>query len=142
VRISDTPKLRLILALSGTYLIASFVFSPIQINQNTYAKQLALREFGHIPEMVRVIECESNFRQYDKNGNPLIGFTGDIGIMQIAPQYWLEESKKLGHDIYTAEGNIAMGKVILERQGIDAWVCHRIVNKDIADLTNGRSQGS
>lgn len=82
--------------------------------------------------MVRIIECESNFRQYDKHGNPLIGFTGDIGIMQIAPQYWLEEAERLGHDIYTAEGNIEMAKVILEKQGINAWACHGIVNKSLA----------
>lgn len=133
MRTSDRSKLRLILALSGTYLIASFVFTPITpINDNSYAKELALREFGHNEAMVRVIECESNFRQYDKNGNPLIGFTGDVGIMQIAPQYWLEEAEKLGHDIYTAEGNIAMAKVILERQGINAWACHKIVNKHLS----------
>lgn len=92
---------------------------------NEYAKELALREFGSDPEMVRIIECESNFRQYDENGEVLVGLTGDIGIMQIAPQYWLEDAIKRGNDIYTTEGNIAEAKVILEKQGKAAWVCHK-----------------
>jgi hypothetical protein len=81
--------------------------------------------FGSDPEMVQTIECESHFRQYDKTGKVLTGVTGDIGIMQIAPQYWLEESRRLGLDIYTPEGNVAMAQIILEKQGKRAWVCYK-----------------
>jgi hypothetical protein len=75
--------------------------------------------------MLEVIQCESGFRHFDKSGNVLIGITGDVGIMQIAPQYWDKEAKELGYNIYTVAGNLAMGKIIMEKQGRNAWVCYK-----------------
>jgi hypothetical protein len=81
------------------------------------------REFVEDPRLVDVARCESRFRQWDSQGNPLRGEINpkDVGVMQINEKYWLAESIKLGHDIYTLEGNIEMAKHILKTQGITAW---------------------
>ena len=40
--------------------------------------------FADIPVMVRVAKCESGFRQYNDNGNPLYGGTG--GMVGVFPR--------------------------------------------------------
>lgn len=95
-------------------------------SSNDYAKELALREFGSDPEMVRIIECESSFRQFNSRGGVLTNFnknkTFDVGIMQINSIHEPEALEK-GFDLNTPEGNVAMARVIYDRDGKDAWVC-------------------
>jgi hypothetical protein len=80
--------------------------------------------------MWEVARCESNRQQFNGDGTVKIGVTGDIGIMQIAPQFWLEEAKRLNYDIYTTIGNLRMANHILSVQGINAWKpsshCHKV----------------
>lgn len=87
-------------------------------------KQLVYINFANNPAMIRTIKCESEFRQFDSKGRPLISPTRDVGVMQINHIHW-PEAQKLGLDIfYSPEDNIEMGKIIYKRQGINAWVCY------------------
>lgn len=77
--------------------------------------------------MLDIVQCESQFRQFDKNGNTLRSKTSDIGIMQINRVHW-KEANRLGLDIWNSvDDNIKMGKIIYDIQGIDAWSCNKIV---------------
>jgi hypothetical protein len=79
------------------------------------------------PEMVAIIRCESNFKQFNDNGTPLVSRTSDVGISQINQVHWAR-AKSLGLDIFNSENdNIIMAKIILEEQGKDAWTCHDLV---------------
>jgi hypothetical protein len=78
--------------------------------------------FADIPEMIAVAECESRFRQFDKDGkvikNP--GSTA-IGVMQIMASLHTEPAQKLGLDITTVEGNLGYARYLYEKQGIRPW---------------------
>lgn len=88
-------------------------------------KELVLKEF---PELYDIVSCESGFRHYDKNGDVLSSHTDDKGLFQINLRWWEGEAIRLGHDIMTVEGNLAMAKHIYKLQGKNAWVCHRILS--------------
>lgn len=78
--------------------------------------------FPDEPRMVTVAWCESEHRQFDKFGEPLISKTSDVGVMQINQVHW-SEAKKLGLDIfYSEDDNIKMGRRIYDIQGITAWM--------------------
>src|SRR3990167_8630484 len=62
--------------------------------------------------MIRIIKCESNFRQFDESGNVLRSKTNDVGAAQIHVPTWGAKAKELGHDIYELEGNLNMAMYI------------------------------
>ncbi len=68
--------------------------------------------------------CESTHRQFQEDGRVVRGKENsqDVGIFQINEKYHLEDSKKLGYDIYTTEGNIDYAMHLLESQGKKPWV--------------------
>lgn len=73
-------------------------------------------------EMLSVVQCESNFRQFKSDGTPLKSPTSDVGVMQINQVHW-ERAEKLGLDIFNSiDENIIMGKIIFDEQGIEAWM--------------------
>jgi hypothetical protein len=73
--------------------------------------------------LIDVARCESQYRQFDENGNVLRGKVNskDVGAFQINEKYHLETSQKLGIDIYTLEGNIAYARYLYETQGSKPW---------------------
>ena len=79
--------------------------------------------FSDLPIMAEVASCESNFRQFGKNGDVLRGIENnqDVGVMQINEKYHLETAQKLGLNIYTLEGNMAYGRYLYEREGTRPW---------------------
>ena len=95
--------------------------------------------FADAPAMDAVIRCESHYAQLcapevngmglctpEHYGEPLESVTGDVGVGQINIKTWGALAKQLGLDIYYSEAdNIAMTRIIYERQGISAWVCSR-----------------
>ena len=93
--------------------------------KNPKAMEAYLREkFADTPILVDIARCESNFRQFDDNGNIVRGRVNpeDIGLLQINEKYQGATAKKLGLDIYTIEGNIAYAKHLYEEQGTQPWV--------------------
>lgn len=70
-----------------------------------------------------IAKCESGGRQFNPDGSVLRGVhhPPDIGKFQINSAVWGDLALKLGHDIFTEEGNEAMAYVIYKRQGLQAW---------------------
>lgn len=92
------------------------------------AKQKTVEEyidiiFSDTPELKEIAWCESRNRHFDTNGNVIRGEENsfDVGAMQINEHYHLKESKKLGLDIYTIEGNLAYAKHLYKTQGAQPW---------------------
>lgn len=80
--------------------------------------------FSDLPIMIDIARCESRFRQHNKNGDVLRGelTPADVGVMQINERFHLRESKKLGYDIHTLEGNMAYARYLYEKQGARPWL--------------------
>lgn len=73
-----------------------------------------------------ILDCialhESGARQFDRNGNPLISDTGDVGFMQIHIATWKPLADKMGLDIlHNPTDNIEMGIWIYNHQGSKPW---------------------
>jgi hypothetical protein len=81
------------------------------------------KNFADTPILVEIAKCESEFRQFNKNGDLLRGRVdnADVGVMQINERYHLEDSKKLGFNIHTIEGNVAYAKYLYEKSGSKPW---------------------
>jgi hypothetical protein len=103
------------------YLVATYVpmedLTPSQRLYNAFYEVFG----ANTDIMWEVARCESNRSQFNSDGSVKIGISGDIGILQIAPQYHLEESIKLNYDIRTLMGNLLMARHILQTQGLNAW---------------------
>lgn len=79
--------------------------------------------FADAPIMVAIAQCESHFRQFNKDGDVYRGKqnTKDVGVMQINEYYHLDTTEKLGYDIYSIEGNMAYARYLYEREGTVPW---------------------
>ena len=81
-------------------------------------------EFKDTPILIEISRCESQFRQFGEDGNVLRGVVNhkDVGAFQINEDYHLQESKKLGMDIYTLEGNMDYARHLYNTQGLAPWI--------------------
>ena len=86
-------------------------------------EEIVREYFNDIPILIDVAFCESSFRQFDNGGNVLRGMINpeDIGILQINEYWHLEDSKAMGWDIYTLEGNLAYARYLYSIQGLGPW---------------------
>lgn len=94
-----------------------------KLDANSMTTEEYVREyFSDIPVMAEIARCESRFRHY-VNGEVLRGemVPQDRGVMQVNEYYHLEDSKKLGFNIYTLEGNVAYARYLYEKQGTRPW---------------------
>lgn len=73
--------------------------------------------------LIEIAKAESELRQFNKDGSVLRGYINpdDVGIFQINEYFWLEKSKELGLDIYSAKGNVEMAIWIFMHHGTDPW---------------------
>lgn len=96
----------------------------VSVSTDRKAIEKYLREkYADTPILIEIARCESEFRQFDKNGDPIRGIVNkaDVGVMQINEKYHLESSNKLGYDIHTIEGNVAYAKHLYEESGSKPW---------------------
>jgi len=94
----------------------------VEVREKTIEEKV-LETFGD-KRMLPVVSCESGFRQYDKNGNPLKSPTGDVGVGQVNQVHW-SRAEELGLDIFNnVDDNLAMAKIIYDEQGIEAWTVY------------------
>lgn len=93
----------------------------IPTNKGLEAKVKAF--FKDDPILAEISRCESDFRQYDKDGSILRGKVnkGDVGLMQINEYYHADKAKTLGLDLETPEGNMAYAKYLYEHEGGQPW---------------------
>lgn len=75
------------------------------------------------PVLKRIAFCESSDRHFDDEGSVIRGKVNpdDIGRYQINVKMWGGDAKKLGHDIFTEEGNLMMALHLYEKQGVRPW---------------------
>jgi hypothetical protein len=97
-------------------------YEPMTDSKNV--KLFVEKYFADIPIMIDIARCESRNRQFTPTGNIIRGEINefDVGVMQINEMYHLEDSRKLGYDIYTIEGNTAYARYLYERQGAKPWL--------------------
>ncbi len=75
----------------------------------------------------KIIQCESGIRQTDSHGRVIVSPTNDVGLGQINIKTWGKEADERGLDLYVREDNLEMTRVVLEKQGLGAWVCNRLI---------------
>jgi len=94
-----------------------------EVTSSTNVEDYTRSYFKDTPILAEVAKCESKFTQLDKNGKVVRGRINraDVGVMQINEYYHLDQSKKIGMDIYTLEGNLAYGKLIYDKYGTKPW---------------------
>lgn len=80
--------------------------------------------FGDTHPLVYVSYCESTWRQFNDDGTVLRGIENksDTGAWQINTYYHLEDSIKLGYDIFTLEGNMKYAEHLYNTQGLKPWI--------------------
>lgn len=70
-----------------------------------------------------IARCESGGNQFNKDGTVKRGVINpkDVGKFQINEFYHLEDSRKLGMDIYTLQGNTEYALHLYKTQGTKPW---------------------
>ncbi len=118
---------------SNAVLMANVAIPLVQTVQTDAPKEKPIEELikdeanaqGLDPKLaVKVAYCESTLRQFDPvTGDPVRGVKNpkDVGVFQINESYHLTESKKLGYDIYSTEGNIAYAMYLAKKDGFRHW---------------------
>lgn len=93
-------------------------FSP-SIDMESYLRE----EYANTPVLVEIARCESEFRQFDKNGKLIRGRANaaDVGVMQINEFYHANTARNMGIDIHTVEGNVAFAKYLYNKYGSSPW---------------------
>ena len=81
------------------------------------------KEFADAPILVEISRCESEFHQFDKDGNIVHGRVNkaDVGLMQINEAYHLDTAKKMNIDLETVKGNVAYAKYLYNKFGTSPW---------------------
>lgn len=79
--------------------------------------------FAKTPILAEIAFCESRFIHLTVSGKPLQGrvVPEDTGVMQVNKTYHEATAKKLGMNLDTLDGNLAYGKYLYERQGVQPW---------------------
>jgi hypothetical protein len=80
-------------------------------------------QYFDAPILIEIARCESELRQFDKNGNIIRGRANpdDVGVMQINEFYHSETARKMGINLETTEGNVAFGKYLYAKYGTSPW---------------------
>ncbi len=102
--------------------------APIATTTDRKAMEKYLKEqYADTPVLVEIARCESEFRQFDKNGLVIHGraVPDDIGLMQKNEFYHGSTAKNMGMDIYTVEGNIAYAKYLYKKNGTKDWTASK-----------------
>lgn len=122
VSINSFVAIKHVTIASTSSQVKSFVLSEVQVANRAQI----VATFADVPEMVNILACESNFRQFTARGSVLMSSTSDAGIAQINLPTWGERARALGLDIYgSTTDNLKMARVILNEQGLEAWTCYR-----------------
>lgn len=73
--------------------------------------------------LLKIAMCESKNKQFNEDGSVHMGVINplDTGRFQINQKYHLENSKKLGMDIFTLEGNTDYALYLYKKNGTRDW---------------------
>jgi len=117
--------------------------SPQIMPQVQTVQEYVQEYFANEPVMVAIAGCESQFRQYDANGNVLHNTAGSsaVGLFQIMDSVHSEAAADLGIDIYTTQGNMAYAQYLYQTRGTAPWSASKAcwgkqaINKTVAVAT-------
>lgn len=130
---AQIPDTTITMSAAADSSIAANTFINDTKGMEAYLRQ----EFADTPILVDIARCESNFKQFDKDGNLIRGMANksDVGVMQINEKYHSETAKKMNLDLHTIEGNVAYAKYLYESYGSSPWVySSKCWSKTSADL--------
>jgi hypothetical protein len=101
--------------------------STIKAKTNSGLESKVKVYFSDAPIMQKIAYCESRNRQFSSDGSSLRGYVNprDVGIFQVTEKYHLAESKKMGIDIHTVDGNMKYARHLYKRQGTQPWSSSR-----------------
>ena len=114
-------------AMNASYEAAaadsSFTFKDDTKISTTTMEAYLRQEYADEPILVDIARCESEFRQFDSNGNVVRGRVdnADVGVMQINQRYHGDMAEKLGMDLLTVKGNVEYAKHLYAEQGLKPW---------------------
>jgi hypothetical protein len=97
--------------------------STIKEKTNRGVESKVKAYFSDAPIMQKIAYCESRNRQFATDGSSLRGVVNsrDVGIFQVNEKYHLADSKKMGIDIHTIEGNMKYARHLYKSQGTQPW---------------------
>ena len=112
-----------ILLLSSSLIVGGVGETTLIFTESPTVGEYVRIYFRDIPVMTKIAECESHFRHFDTYGDILRGEENsqDVGVMQINERYHLDTANKLGHSLYTLNGNLAYAKYLYEKEGTTPW---------------------
>ncbi|HYF12976.1 MAG TPA: transglycosylase SLT domain-containing protein [Candidatus Paceibacterota bacterium] len=112
----------ILLALSAVFNVNPGSQLPAPMPQVQTVNEYVREYFKDEPVLADIAQCESQMRQFDKNGNTIKNPTSSaIGIMQIMASIHKGTAEKLGLDIYSVQGNLAYAKYLYDREGTTPW---------------------
>jgi len=114
----------LALALSAVVTpVSGAATAPASMPQAQSVQQYVESYFAAEPAMIAIARCESNFRQFDKNGEVLKNSEGSsaVGVFQIMSSVHDTTADNLGLDLDTLEGNVAYAQHLYEDKGTAPW---------------------
>lgn len=81
------------------------------------------------PRMVKIVGCESHFKQFEDDGTVVLSPTLDVGLFQLNLKSHLKQSQKMGLDIINSmEDNYTYAKYLYDEQGEKPWVCASLIS--------------
>ncbi len=115
--VTTTPKVE-----NSSYKVVKQI-SNKEVESIMSTEKYVRQYFKDNPIMIEIAYCESNFRQLDKDGNPLRNHKGSsaTGVMQIMASIHQEDAEKLGLDINTLEGNVRFADHLYSKYGTKPW---------------------
>ena len=92
-------------------------------SQSQTVEQYVREYFADEPIMAEIASCESQFRQFGKDGRVIKNPTSTaIGTFQIMASIHADfADDKLGLDVYSLQGNAAYARYLYDRQGTTPW---------------------
>ncbi|MBX4192113.1 lytic transglycosylase domain-containing protein [Candidatus Parcubacteria bacterium] len=116
------------LSVAALAIINSATLSQASVKADVMPQAQTVKEyveeyFADEPVMVSIAECESHFKQFDKDGNVLKNSKGSsaVGMFQIMSSVHDDTADKLGLDINSIQGNAAYARYLYEKHGTTPW---------------------
>ncbi len=121
-----TIALAVSLAFAGGSSNQTSIFPSAQaaFEQPQTVEEYVRDYFTDEPIMIEIAKCESQFRQYGKDGQVLKNSQGSsaIGLFQIMSSIHADfADDKLGLDVYSLQGNAAYARYLFDKQGTRPW---------------------
>ena len=144
--ITGSVVLLFMVSFSAFHFVFAKTTAPLNpityINPNFGIKNKVIEFFeaNDATEMIPIIKCESQFRHFDKNGNPLKNNAGSsaVGVAQILSSVHPDQkiidryNKRYDAglriedlDVTTFDGNIGYALVLYKMNGVRDWECSK-----------------